>query len=164
MVTVSDVLATLAHYPVARSKLASETGEDTVRSIMSSNPMMAHPDDSVMLAAARMARAGVRHLCVVDGEHRILGIVSDRDLRSAVGDPRRVLAAKRLPESLANLRIQAVMMPEPRTLQPDEPVSAALEAFLTQRVGALPVTEEDGRVLGIVSYMDVLRHLADRLS
>ncbi len=166
IVTVGDVLGVVAQYPAdhqqARAR-GGEHGEDTVGTIMSGEPVVAHGDDALMLAVARMARAGVRHLCVVDGDGFLIGIVSDRDVRGAIGDPRRALAVQRLPERVAHLQVRQVMTPQPRTLRRTDPIAQALDALLTDRFGALPVVDAAGRLEGIVSYIDLLKYLGERV-
>jgi CBS domain-containing protein len=54
----------------------------------------------LIAAAARMAQRGVRHACVVDGAGRVIGIISDRDVRRVLGHPMRVLAPNYLPANL----------------------------------------------------------------
>jgi CBS domain-containing protein len=130
---------------------------------MSSPPIVARPDDLLRTAVAKMTAAGVRHVCVVDGEGRALGIVSDRDVRTVLGDPRRALLAGEQPrERLAQLRVAQVMTRDPRTVRDDAPIAAALDALLIERFGALPVVDERERVRGMVSYLDLLRHFAAR--
>jgi CBS domain-containing protein len=162
VVGVSDVLAIVARYPTERLKPGVEPNAETVHSIMSANPLVAHADDMLLAAVAQMTAAGVRHLCVVDGDGRALGIVSDRDVRATIGDPRRALGTKPPSAQLAQLRIGQVMTPNPRTVHEREPITTALDALLTERFGALPVIDDHERVRGMLSYLDVLEHFAKR--
>jgi acetoin utilization protein AcuB len=161
IVAVEDVLAVVAQLPIPRPASAID---ETVAAVMSREALAMREDDRVPDAAARMLRAGVRHLCVVDGEQRVLGIVSDRDLRSVLGDLRVAETASTLPAALAELRLGKVMTPNPRSVQPDAPLSEALDALLVERFGALPVVDAEERLCGIVSYVDLLRRLSDRVS
>jgi len=158
IVTVSDLLATLAQVPTTRQRAAN--GE-SIASIMFPEPVAVHPDDSLTMTAERMQRSFTRHACVVDGEGEVIGIISDRDVRNVLGDARQVLGARRLPLGLTMLRVADAMTTEPWTVDQDEPISAALGLFLRERVGALPVVDGGGRLRGIVSYLDVLQHFAN---
>jgi len=160
LLTTHDVLLSVP-------QLASEHGEaapgqQTVSALMQPEPLTASEDESLLLLAGRMVKSGVRHACVIDGERRVIGIVSDRDTRRAVGDPRAVLQSDRLPEHVARLRVSDVMTRHPRTVTERDPLGTALDALLNQRFGALPVVGDDERLVGIVSYVDVLRHLSHR--
>jgi CBS domain-containing protein len=161
IITASDVLGTVA-YP-ARPRHPSATAEPRVAAIMRPEPLSAQPDDSLARAAARMLRANVRHLCVVDGEGKLVGILSDRDLRKLMGDPQRALRSAQRRVPLTEARVQHAMTHSPETLDPDEPVSAAVFALLAHRFGALPVVDREQHPIGIVSYVDVLKHLAERV-
>lgn len=98
------------------------------------------------LALCRERR--IRHLPVVDGA--LVGIVSDRDLRSAtpaLGDPARSAA-------LAGIRVGDVMTPDVTTARPDDPIDAAANAMRRRGINCLPVVE--GRELvGILTSTDV---------
>jgi CBS domain-containing protein len=160
LITVEDVLAVVAQLPLRRT---AEGAHEAVRALMTPNPIAAHADDSVVTTAAKMVRAGVRHVCVVDGDKRVIGILSDRDVRQVLGDPQNALAAD-VPERVAAVNVGSAMTANPRTVQEDAPVSAALDTLLTERFGALPVVDGEDRLRGIVSYIDVLRHLSDARS
>jgi CBS domain-containing protein len=158
-VVPTDVMTTIARCPTERPGGGGRA--HTVASVMHAPALVAHPDDALTLAAARMIGAGARHLCVVDGEDRVLGILSDRDVRSTVGDPRRALRGTPA-RDLSGLTVGRVMTPRPRTLRQDEPIWTAIEILLLERFGALPIVDEQERLRGIVSYLDVLHHLATR--
>lgn len=156
LITTEDVLAVVAQLPLRAS---AEGARDEVRMLMTPNPLAARADDRVLTTAAKMIRAGVRHACVVDGDERVIGILSDRDVRQVIGDPRHAVESG-VPERVAELRVASAMTANPRTVQQHDPLSIALDALLTDRFGALPVVDEHDRLRGIVSYIDVLRHLS----
>jgi acetoin utilization protein AcuB len=162
IVSVGDLLGTIAVYPTDRRPAAPSSGA-TAADIMHADPLVVHADDPLLSAAAKMVAAGVRHMVVVDAEQRVIGIVSDRDVRSAVGDPVLAVSDEAPSERLAALQVQSVMTPDPRMVDQAEPVRTVLDALLTDRFGALPVTGEGDKLVGIVSYIDVLKHLADRV-
>jgi CBS domain-containing protein len=162
ILTPSDVIGPLATCSTDLDLPAelSETPvlEQPVAAIMHPEPIAVHPDDHLLDAAAMLAQNRVRHACVVDGEGRVLGILSDRDVRRAFGNPARAVD---LSGSRADaVRVEHAMTGRPRMVNQDAPVAATLEALIDDRVGALPVTDDDGHLRGIVSYVDVLQHLA----
>jgi acetoin utilization protein AcuB len=161
IITISDVLGAMAQFP-PQPRQPSASAEPHVAEIMRPDPFSAHPDDPLALAAARMLHENVRHLCVVDGERKLVGILSDRDLRKLMGDPERALRSAQRRVPLAEARVQHAMTASPQTLDPEEPMSAAVVALLAHRFGALPVVDREQHPIGIVSYVDVLKHLADR--
>lgn len=161
IVAVEDVLAVIAQLPIPRRE---DGPRESVRSVMSADPLVVREDDRVLSAAARMLSAGVRHLCVIDGDRRVLGILSDRDVRGVIGDPHIALENVEVPERLAELRVSHVMTANPRTVRENAPLGDALDPLLSERFGALPVVDADDRLCGIVSYIDLLRRLAERVN
>ena len=127
---------------------------------MHPEPLAVHEDDSLVTVAVRMARARLRHACVVNGEGRVIGILSDRDLRRAFGDPRRASVLERESALAAMWRVRDVMTEKPHSVHEDDSVETAARALATNRLGALPVVGDDWRLHGIVSYIDVLEYFA----
>lgn len=125
----------------------------SARDIMTVDPLTGAADDLVVDAVARMATANVRHLPVIDGERRVVGILSDRDIQpAAVSDPRL----------MESLRVAAVMSRDVLTLEEDAPLSLVLAAFTNWRMSAMPIVDKQERLVGIISYVDVVRALSTR--
>jgi CBS domain-containing protein len=128
--------------------------------LMTHEPFTLGPDATLEEAAGVLIDADVRHLPVVDDDERLVGILSERDLRERLGGtaqewPR---AARQALEE----RLGDVMTPDPLSLRSGALVAQALEIFTDERVGAIPVVDEDWRLLGILSYIDLLRWLRER--
>lgn len=132
-----------------------------VDALMTPGPLALGPDARLDEAAWTLIYAGVRHLPVVEEGDRLVGIISERDLRQRLGGTSREWpgAAR---EVLAE-RLGEVMTPDPLTLRSGTPLARALELFTDERVGAIPVVDEDRRLLGILSYIDLLRWLRGAL-
>jgi CBS domain-containing protein len=136
------------------------SGVPTVDDLMTRAPLTIDEDARLDEAAETMAEAGVRHLPVVDAQRRLVGMLSDRDLRLAIGvEPREwyQAAEERLTEPVNN-----VMSVDPVSLVSRSWLDAALSAFSDEGVGTIPVVDEDDRVIGMLSYLDVLHWLAER--
>jgi acetoin utilization protein AcuB len=141
-----------------------------VRDVMTPRPITIDPEAPLETAVAVMHERRVRHLPVVDDKGRMVGIVTDRDLRSAmlgpaIADylpttPRGRLMA--LAISLNDVRVSHVMTWGAVTIGPDAPVAQAAAIMVTTRVGSLPVVEGT-RLVGIVTERDVLKALATTL-
>lgn len=114
--------------------------------------------DSLDLAEDIMRLGRIRHMPVV-AEGRLVGILSQRDLfRAAVSS---VLKLQRSAERewLAKIPVRDVMTAEVVTIGPGAPLADAVQLMLERRIGCLPVVE-DGRLVGLLSESDCLRHLA----
>jgi CBS domain-containing protein len=124
---------------------------------MRPDPKTVRETSPLMEAVALMADGGFRHVPVVDENRRVVGILSDRDLRSALGDPLEALRSDR--EGL-ELLVADVMSVEVEKVTANLPLVAAVELLTEDHFGALPVVDGEGRLAGILSYVDVLRELA----
>lgn len=127
------------------------------RAIMTS-PVETIPRGAGALAAAeRMAERRVLHLVVVDAKGRIVGVVSDRDLRSAQPSVLLVPDAEMRKKALGLIKVDDVMTPHPTTVRDDLPVEDALVEMRRKRLGCLPVVDRGGALVGIVTGGDVAK-------
>ena len=124
---------------------------------MSADPVTVSADDSVRTAIDRMGRHGVRHLAVVDGDRRVVGVLSDRDVRTAIGDPMRAAISREDDARIAATRVAQAMTRSPMTLPRGTRLSRAAALFADHKVGAVPIVDDNDRLAGVISYMDVLR-------
>jgi CBS domain-containing protein len=126
-----------------------------VREVMSHEPVTARVDTSIFDAIRTLETEHIRHLPIVDdGELR--GIVSDRDL--ARFSHAMALEAPEIARMRLRAPVSALMTADPLHVAPDDDVDDAIDLMLEHRIGALPVVDEaDGNVVGIISYVDVLR-------
>lgn len=112
----------------------------------------------VLEAQDKMAQNRIRHLPVVGPEDQLIGIVTDRDIRSALPYGLFVeLASEAVKARIAELKIKDIMSPEPKTISPDYTIQDALLLIQELRVGALPVVDDSGKLKGILSVRDLLR-------
>ncbi|MCJ8499249.1 CBS and ACT domain-containing protein [Desulfatitalea alkaliphila] len=116
------------------------------------------PDISLSEVQERMKTHNIRHLPVVANDDRLVGIVTDRDIRSAM--PLPLIKGQDDPESLqrfARLTVADVMTPDPMTISPAHTLQDALLLIQEKRVGAFPVVDQNGKLTGIISVRDLLR-------
>jgi acetoin utilization protein AcuB len=124
-----------------------------VRDSMTRNVVVLSPETTAAEALALCRERRIRHLPVLE-DGRLVGIVSDRDLRSAtpaLGDPGRAAA-------LEKIRVSDVMARDVTTAHPDDPIEVAANCMREARIGCLPVVEED-RLVGILTSSDVMTAL-----
>ncbi len=124
--------------------------------LMTRDPATIAAEDYLLNAAGRMQSLGVRHLPVVNGARELVGMLSDRDVRAAIGDPTRVHDDS-LRVELNLLRVKDAMTAGPISVQECDSLSSISALFIDNRLSAVPVIGEDGRLTGIVSYLDLLR-------
>jgi acetoin utilization protein AcuB len=104
---------------------------------------------------------GIRRFPVLDSG-RLVGIVTDRDLRNATSSS-VVLTEKKYHDFLLDtIRVESVMTPNPRTVTPDTTLKEAARLILDMKVGGLPVVE-DKQLVGIITETDLLNALVEML-
>lgn len=156
ILTTTDMLA-------ERGRLVHKGGPTDVprvERVMRTRVVALAPTDDLHGALERTISEDVRHFPVVDSERRVVGVLSDRDLRAAVGDLRAALHADQ--RTLAETRVGEIMTPSPITVGLDASILEVADAFIDERVGAIPVVDAGQRLIGIVSYVDVLAYLVGR--
>ncbi|MBK6688372.1 MAG: CBS domain-containing protein [Deltaproteobacteria bacterium] len=123
--------------------------------LMTQKPKTVPTNAKVRDALHLLQSLDIRHLPVVNEAKELVGMLSDRDLRSA-----------RLPPeaegnvSVLDMRVSEVMSADPLSVSPDTDVGELIDHLVEHKVGAVPVVDaESGELVGIVSYIDVLRTL-----
>ena len=130
-----------------------------VREVMTREVFTMSPATSVADACLEKARRRIRHLLVTDEYGLLVGIVTDRDIRSNMPSPATSLSVWEVSYLLARLTLAEVMSPSVIVVDPDRDVREAARIMIDHKIGALPVLE--GReIVGIVSTTDLLRALA----
>jgi acetoin utilization protein AcuB len=122
-----------------------------VRDSMTREVVTVAPGATAAEALALCRERRIRHLPVVEGG-RLVGLISDRDLRSAtpaLGDPDRAAA-------LETITVGDEMAREVVTAHPDDPIERAAMAMYEKRIGCLPVADGD-ELVGILTSSDVMK-------
>lgn len=122
----------------------------TVAQVMTQRVIALGPGDGLLHARETMDEAGVRHMPVVDAQGRLVGIVSDRDVHRAI-DLMRTAEGRRGQGSIGD-----VMHRDVRTVRPGDSAAEAAALMIERKIGALPVVDEDERLVGIVTETDFL--------
>ena len=125
-----------------------EHGYRTVGQFMSRDLFTVKPDDLIDLAASVMNWRHVRHVPVEDAEGRLVGLVTHRGLLRVMSSGNRFIGGK-------PVTVRAVMVENPLTVSPATSSLDAIEIMRRNRVGCLPVVEDD-QLVGIVTSYDFL--------
>ena len=103
-----------------------------------------------------MAENKIRHLPIIDKNQQLIGIVTDRDIRSAL--PYRFYEEPQtVREKIYALKVKDIMTKDPISISPTFTIQDALLLIQNSKVGALPVIDDDRRLKGIISVRDLLR-------
>jgi acetoin utilization protein AcuB len=130
-----------------------------VRDKMHGEVVTITPDQSLRTARERMRQHGVRRLPVV--EHgRLVGIITDRDVRHAWASPATSLSVHELLYLLERVTVAEVMTWKTVTVRPDTPLVEAARLLHDHKVAGLPVVE-GGAVVGMITGTDLLEALIE---
>jgi acetoin utilization protein AcuB len=121
---------------------------------MTPYPVTVPPRTSVVDARRLMEERRIRHLLVTE-DHRLLGIVTDRDIRLNLPSPATTLSIWELNYLLNKLTVDDVMTKSVLVVDPDREAADAAVLMVTEKIGALPVIY-GGQVVGIVTETDFL--------
>ena len=135
-----------------------------VKDVMTRNPITIDPEAPLATAMAVMKKNAIRHLLVTDDAGRLLGIITDRDLRSAAFAPalierlsgRAQRHAHGIGQALEELRVRDAMTWDIVTTHPEVGLGHAARVLFFGRFGSLPVLDGT-KLVGILTERDLLR-------
>ena len=125
-----------------------------VEDVMQAAVITITPKTSLPEAMRLVRHRGIRHLPVVEDD-RLVGIVSDRDLKQAMASPATALESHELRYLLDAVTVDEIMTRAVVTVGRMFPIEEAARLMVTEKISALPVTER-GKLIGIVTETDVL--------
>jgi len=129
-----------------------------VSELMTAPPIAVGPDMPVLEARQLMVGRRIRHLLVTEGG-KLLGIITDRDIRLSLPSPATSLSVWEMNFLLAKLTVRDVMTRAVVLVDPKRSAAEAAQIMLTHKISALPVTEGD-RLVGIITESDFVRLVA----
>ncbi len=124
-----------------------------VESYMSHAPITVRDDTDYWKASEIMRQKDLHHIPVINQDEKIVGILTFRDLK---------MAAMHFGE--AHVEVSEVMHSPVVTVAPGEPLADAARLMIDNRIGGLPVLDDGGQIVGILTETDLHRALADQLS
>ena len=162
LLTVEDVIVIPTQRQQERLAIGRRVGD-----VMSRDVASVRPDTPLDDVTRLLVDRDVKAAPVVDADGRVVGVITGGDLLERGGLPVRLSLQKDLPPDLAahHLRLLEesgqtaadIMTAQPATIQVDAPVRDAARLMVQRHVKRLPVVDTAGRLVGIVSRLDVLR-------
>jgi CBS domain-containing protein len=120
--------------------------------VMTERPVTVSAEASVTTAARILDELEIRHLPVIDDAGELVGMLSDRDVRGSLGasGDGALEASARVGDLMTGNVIEAL---------PDDDLADVAELMVDYRIGAVPIVDARRTLVGIVSYVDVLRSI-----
>jgi acetoin utilization protein AcuB len=124
-----------------------------VESYMSQAPITIRDDMDYWKASEIMREKALHHIPVINQDETVVGILTLRDLK---------MAAMHFGE--ARVEVSEVMRSPVVTVTPGDALADAARIMIDNRIGGLPVLDDAGQIVGILTETDLLRALVDQLS
>lgn len=127
-----------------------------IRDWMAKDVMTVDENTSLMRATRTMKEKKIRRLPVVS-HGKLIGIVTDRDVKDASPSKTTTLDVHELYYLLSEMKVKEVMTKSPIVLSGDDSLEKAAIVMLETRISGIPVTDDQGHLIGLLSETDVLR-------
>jgi CBS domain-containing protein len=129
---------------------------ELVKDWMSSNVVTITPDTPLAEAHRLMIDNNIRRLPAVKNK-RLVGMVTRGDVRGAEPSEASTLSIWEVNYLLATLKIKTIMSPNPLTISPSATIEDAADIMLQNKVSGLPVVDDKGNIVGIITESDIFR-------
>jgi acetoin utilization protein AcuB len=125
---------------------------------MNKNVVTVEAEDSMLDAMKLMKERNIRRLPVLK-KGKLVGIVTDRDLKKASPSEATTLEVHELLYLTAKIKVGEIMTPNPVTVPFNYTVEEAAEILLNRKISGLPVVDKEGNVVGTITQTDLFRVL-----
>ncbi len=129
---------------------------------MMRNPVWVDENDSMKKAMDMLKEHEIRHLPVLKDGEKVVGIVSERDIKQASPSPATALEIREIYYLLDKVKVKQIMTRRPYTVSPGTPVEEAALIMREKKIGCLPVVDE-GKLVGILTETDILDAFIDSM-
>jgi acetoin utilization protein AcuB len=129
-----------------------------VENWMNPNVITVDADDSMLDATKLLKEHNIRHLPVLE-KGKLVGVITDRDLKRASPSDATALEAHELLYLIANIKVREIMTKNPITVPYNYTIEEAAELLLQARISGMPVVDKDGGVIGTITQTDLFKVL-----
>lgn len=123
-----------------------------VRKIMRSDPIVAHPNDTVISISNLMVKEKIQQIPVVDQNQKLVGMITSYDLwKNSMNE-----------NADKSQLVKDVMSTNVLVIEPKDKVGTAAELFIDRRFKTLPVVNLDHKLKGVITAFDVIKHVMQK--
>ncbi len=130
-----------------------------VKAWMTADVITIDEDTPMMKASIIMKEKKIRSLPIVDKKSKLVGIVTDRDLRDASPSKATTLDVYELNYLISSIKIKDLMTKDLVFVRPDDTVEFAAILMLENKISSLPVVNDKGSLIGIITQTDIFKVL-----
>ncbi len=128
---------------------------------MTKDPVSVLPTTSLSKCQKLLKMHNIRRLPVVDEDNHVVGIISDRDVKSASPSKASSLEVHEMQYLLAEVKARDIMTPNPVTVRSNETISSVAMLMQDRKIGGLPVVDNNNCLIGIITDQDIFKVLVD---
>ena len=132
-----------------------------IKEWMTQNVVTITPDTSMMKASRLLREKKIGRLPVVDDTGRVIGIISDRDVKEASPSKATTLDMHELHYLLSELKVKDIMTKKPFCVKPEDSIESVALKMIEMRVGGMPVVDGNGKIQGIITDSDLFKVLIE---
>jgi acetoin utilization protein AcuB len=126
--------------------------------VMHTKLVTVSPKTTLVQAREIIAEKKIAHLLVVDDHEKLIGIVSDRDVKQSWASPATTLSQHELNYILTQVTVDVIMRKKIVTIPPGTTIERAANIMQEHRIGSLPVVDKE-KLVGIITTTDVMQVL-----
>lgn len=141
--------------PEETTEVQDKLTEDPIAALEPKVPISIDTTTSLEKAIRQMNTHNIGCLLVTDENDRLVGIFTEKDV---------LMRVTGLVHDLAGTKVADYMTPNPVALTADLPIAQAVNEMSVNGFRHLPLVDDNGRPVGVISFRDVLRHLKDNLN
>lgn len=128
-----------------------------IRNWMTSSVISVKEDASMLKVSKLMKEHGIKRVPVVDDDNRLIGIVSDRDIKEASPSKATTLDIHELSYLLSELKIKDIMTKDPVAVSPMDTIEQVALIMLEKKLTGLPVVDWERKLVGIITEADIFK-------
>ena len=128
---------------------------------MTKEPVSVLPTTSLAKCQKLLKMHNIRRLPVVDEDNRVIGILSDRDVKSASPSKASSLEVHEMNYLLAEVKAKDIMNPNPITVKSEDSIADVARLMLDEKVGGFPVVDDENHRIGVITDQDIFNVFVD---
>lgn len=147
---------------VRLSNVNNLVDEVKLKDVMREKVISIHVDEPFSNVPKKFKEYGIRHLPVIDHDHKLVGLLTQR-MMYKIRSPRKLMEGEWYydEEMLNDVILKHVMIQDVYTLTPDNSLRKALMKLVYSKYGSIPIIDNDGKLVSIVTRGDILKFFAN---
>ncbi len=128
---------------------------------MTKEPVSVLPTTSLSKCQKLLKMHNIRRLPVVDEDNHVIGIISDRDVKSASPSKASSLEVHEMNYLLAEVKAKDIMATNPITVKSEDSIADVARLMLDEKVGGFPVVDDENHLIGVITDQDIFKVFVD---